>query len=84
MFADYGMEVAENVSASVHVGWNKFDEPGFLGGTSDAYFDYKVGLSTELKGIGLEAAYIGSDSIAEATYGENAEGRLVFTASKSF
>lgn len=84
VFADYGMDVAENVSASVHVGWNKFDEPGFLGGTSDAYFDYKVGLSTELKGIGLEAAYIGSDSIAEATYGENAEGRFVVTASKSF
>ena len=84
VFADYGMDVAENVSASVHVGWNKFDEPGFLGGNSDAYFDYKVGLSTELKGIGLEAAYIGSDSIAEATYGENAEGRLVVTASKSF
>jgi uncharacterized protein (TIGR02001 family) len=84
IYADYGMDVAENLSASVHVGWNKFDEPGFLGGTSDAYFDYKVGLSTELKGIGLEAAYIGSDSIAEATYGENAEGRVVFTASKSF
>lgn len=89
IYADYGMDVAENLSASVHVGWNKFDDAGpgsFLAaaGNSDAYFDYKVGLSTELKGIGLEAAYIGSDSIAEAAYGENAEGRVVFTASKFF
>lgn len=90
VYTGYSTELMENLSGSVSVGWNKFDNDAtntFLGGNSDAYFDYKVGLSTELKGIGLEAAYIGSDSIAsdEVTgYGENADGRMVFTASKSF
>ncbi|MEO6698394.1 MAG: TorF family putative porin [Paraperlucidibaca sp.] len=86
VYTGYSTELMENLSGSVSVGWNKFDDAGgfLVGGNSDAYFDYKVGLSTELKGIGLEAAYIGSDSIAEAAYGEGAQGRMVFTASKSF
>ena len=89
VYTDYSHELMENLTGSVHVGWNKFDNDGknkFLAaaGNSDAYFDYKAGLSTELKGIGFEAAYIGGDSIAEAAYGEGAQGRVVVTASKSF
>ena len=87
VYADYGVALNDKVNLVTHVGWNKFDNDGnanFLGGTSDAYFDYKVGLNTTVAGLTLEAAYIGADSIAEATYGSPAEGRAVFTASKSF
>lgn len=87
VYADYGVALNDKVNLVTHVGWNKFDNDGnanFLGGTSDAYFDYKVGLNTTVAGLTVEAAYIGADSIAEATYGSPAEGRAVFTASKSF
>jgi len=89
VYADYGVALTDKVNLVTHVGWNKFSDTGagsFLAaaGDSDAYFDYKVGLNTTVEGIGLEVAYIGADSIAEAAYGEGAEGRAVFTASKSF
>ena len=84
--ADYGMAVTDKINATAHVGWNKFDNDGtnaFLG-TSDAYFDYKAGVNTTVEGLGVEVAYIGSDKIAQSVYGENAEGRVVATVSKSF
>lgn len=89
VYTDYGYALTDTVNATAHVGWNKFDNDGknaFLGaaGTSDAYFDYKLGVNTTVKGIGLELAYIGADDIAQAAYGENAEGRAVLTASKTF
>lgn len=85
-FLDYGMDITDDVSAMVHVGWNKFERSGgFLaGGNSSEYFDYKAALATEVKGLGVELAYIGADSIAEAAYGDGAQGRAVLTVSKSF
>lgn len=87
LYADYSVELTEKVSAFAHVGWNKFERNGgFLGGSSDDYVDYKVALSTEVSGLGVELAYAGADSIASApnAYGDYAEGRAILTVSKSF
>lgn len=46
--------------------------------------DYRIGLSTEVVGFGMDLTYIDSDSDAEQTYGDAAiDGRLIFTISKS-
>lgn len=46
--------------------------------------DYRIGLSTEVVGFGMDLSYIDSDSDAEKTYGDAAiDGRLIFTISKS-
>lgn len=87
VYADYAAPITEKIGVVAHVGWNKFANNGtnqFLGGTSDAYFDYKAGLNTTVSGVTLEAAYIGADGIAESSYAKYSKGRAVFTVSKAF
>lgn len=50
----------------------------------DSAVDYRIGLSKELAGFGFDVSYLGTNDDGEDLYGEDlAEGRVVFTISKS-
>ena len=95
VFASYGTEVS-GVGVSASVGYNYFFDDNnaagkglgaFLGNpavTDDAYIDYKVAVSKEVKDIGFELAYIGTDLNEKDAGGLNIDGSFVVTASKSF
>lgn len=91
-YGQYSLSVAENFSIDAHVGYNQFDGEDALGkflvldGDSDdeGYVDYSLGVSTELQGIGLALAYVGSNiDDDECGGGSLCEGRVVFSLSKS-
>jgi len=83
-YADYSAQLTDKVGAVAHVGYNLFDKGTFLGGEK-AYYDYKAALNTTVAGLGLEAAYIGSEaSKTKVLYGDTGKGRAVFTVSKAF
>ena len=86
VYVDYTTALTERVGAVAHVGYNAFESAAFLLGNSKHYVDYKVGLNSQVAGLGIEVAYIGSDANAKKSvvYGENATGRAVFTVSKAF
>ena len=84
-YADYAAQLTEKVGAVAHVGYNLFEKDTFLTGGEKSYYDYKVGLNTTVVGLGLEAAYIGSEaSKTKLFYGDTGKGRAVFTVSKAF
>ncbi|GMG85954.1 TorF family putative porin [Biformimicrobium ophioploci] len=56
---DYGTELA-GVSLSAHVGYNSFDEVGFVQ-DEDSYLDYSVALSKEFNGVEVGLALVGTD-----------------------
>lgn len=71
--ASYGMEVG-GFGLSAAVGYNILDDEFYA---EDTYVDYKLAVSKEVIGLGLELAFIGTD------LDDNDEG-VVFTVSKSF
>ena len=76
----YGTTLGEKVDFSVSLGINSADDIGGEG--EDTYMDYAVGFSVPLKGIDLGFQVVGTN-IDHEDYGEEAEGRLVFSLSKS-
>ncbi|MBF0381551.1 MAG: hypothetical protein HQL69_11065 [Magnetococcales bacterium] len=67
------------VTAAAHYGYSYGD--AFT--TPDSYSDYSFGLSTELKGLGLDISYYGTNDDGETLFSDNADDRVVFTVSKS-
>lgn len=84
VYASYGTEV-KGFGLAASVGYNKlYDSGQFFAGTDDDYIDYKVAVSKEIEGIGLEVAYIGTDFSESDLPGLSIDGSFVVTASKSF
>jgi uncharacterized protein (TIGR02001 family) len=67
------------VTAAAHYGHSFGD--AFT--TPDSYDDFSVGLSTEVVGLGLDLSYYGTNDEGETLFSDSAEGRVVFTVSKS-
>jgi len=79
---DYDLPM--NLALSAGYGYYDYDDAVFGAGSKDSATDYRIGLSTELVGFGLDLTYTDSDSDGEDLYGDNvADGRLIFTVSKS-
>lgn len=87
-YGEYSLSVDENFSIDAHVGYNLWEGEeefgSFLGAVSedDGYVDYSIGVSTELEGIGLSLAYVGTN-IDDDECPQWCEGRAVFSISKS-
>lgn len=81
---DYSYGFADIWTLDLHVGYNSFDEEGFLSDGADAYTDYSVGISVSVAGIDLSLAAVGTDLDEEEVYDtEWGEPQAIFTISKS-
>jgi uncharacterized protein (TIGR02001 family) len=81
---DYSLSFAEIWTLGLHVGYNSFDEKGFLSDGQDEYWDYKVGVGVSVFGVDLELAAIGTDLDEEEVFDTDwGEPTAVFTISKS-
>lgn len=70
-----------------HVGWQKVDDLKKLGASDDDYFDYRVGVSKDVSGWLLGAAYVATSERSFFLTGDGEKGgkpRLVFSVTKSF
>ncbi len=75
----FDYDLPKGVALSAGYGYYDYDMSGV-----DSPTDYRVGLSTELVGFGLDLTYTDTDSDGEDLYGKSlADGRLIFTISKS-
>jgi uncharacterized protein (TIGR02001 family) len=82
--AGFDYDLPMNIALSTGVGYYDYDDKVFGTGSPDSATDYRVGLSTELVGFGLDLTYTDTNSDGEDLYGDNiADGRLIFTVSKS-
>ncbi len=82
--AGFDYDLPMNVALSAGVGYYDYDDDVYGALLPDSATDYRVGLSTEMAGFGMDLTYTDSDSDGEELYGENvADGRLIFTVSKS-
>ncbi len=80
----YDREIGETgYSVSASVGYYDFDEAVNGTGSPDSYTDWKLGVSTELAGLGIDLSYYDTDSDGETLYGTWADERLVLSISKS-
>jgi len=94
LYADYGRDVAENLSLSFHVALNIFENDAkfteFIGpadgDAGDGYLDYSVSLSTQQLGVDWGLAFVGTDlKKADCFSGTKlCENTIVLSVSKSF
>lgn len=68
--------LGSNFTLGLHAGYSEFENEIFL----PNYYDYKVALSTTVKKLGIEVAYIDSN---EELLGDQSDGRGVLTISYS-
>ncbi|MCP5189477.1 MAG: hypothetical protein H6988_03695 [Pseudomonadales bacterium] len=82
--ADYSLGLGHNFALDFHVGYNDFDENGFLSSEEDTYTDYSVALTYSVAGVDLSVAYVGTDLDDNDAWGTDwADDTAVFTISKS-
>jgi uncharacterized protein (TIGR02001 family) len=74
----------EGFTLAAGVGYYDFDSGVFGSALPDSYVDYHVGVSTSYVGLDWDLSYYDTDSDGEDLFGDWADGRIVFTASKSF
>jgi uncharacterized protein (TIGR02001 family) len=80
----FDYDITDSVALSAGIGYYDYDQAVVGAGNPDEAIDYRIGLSTEVVGFGVDLTYYDTDSDGETLYGEDeAEGRLVFTISKS-
>lgn len=78
--AGFDYDLTENIALSAGIGYYSYDDKV----ADEDPMDYRIGLSTEAFGFGWDATYYDTDSDGEDVYGKDlADGRLVFTVSKS-
>lgn len=82
VYAGYEAELAENLTGSVHVGYNKFDKELFLG-DEKSYVDYSVGVSYAYSGLDFGLSYVGTSSDTDTVY-DGLTDKVVFSVAKSF
>lgn len=78
-YIDYSLALPQNISLDFHIGLIDLDEEGLFEPGEDSYMDYSIGIFRELGGIGFSLSYVDT-SIDNM---ELAEGRVLFTVSKS-
>ena len=83
--ADYSIGLFDTgVTVDFHVGYNDFDENGFLSSEEDTYTDYSVSLGYSWAGVDFSVAYVGTDLDDDDVFGTDwADDTAVFTISKS-
>ena len=83
--ADYSIGLFDTgVTVDFHVGYNDFDENGFLSSEEDTYTDYSVSLGYSWAGVDFSVAYVGTDLDDDDVFGTDwADDTTVFTISKS-
>jgi uncharacterized protein (TIGR02001 family) len=83
--ADYSIGLFDTgVTVDLHVGYNDFDENGFLSSEEDTYTDYSVSLGYSWAGVDFSVAYVGTDLDDDDVFGTDwADDTAVFTISKS-
>jgi len=69
-------ELANGIGISAHVGKYDFD-------SGDDYVDYSIGVSKEVAGLGLGLTYYDTNGNGTDLFGDLADGRVVFSVSKS-
>lgn len=81
-------ELAEGWTVHGGVGYSAGDFFDNLGpGVPDNYIDYSIGVSTSFEGVDLDLTWIDVNDDGDDIFGNNdtlTDGRVVFTASKSF
>ncbi len=90
LHADYGFGLMEDVTLSLHAGYNILDDDGgFLatgssGKNRDNYFDYSVSVGYEWADLEFNLAWIGTNLDKKDVFGEDwADDTAVLTISKS-
>ncbi len=79
---DYDLPVG-GLAFSAGLGFYDYDDDVF-GASEDSALDYRIGVSTELVGLGWDLTYTDTNSDGEDLYGSGiADGRLIFTVSAS-
>lgn len=86
----YDYDLPMNIALSTGIGYYDYDEATILsdGSKVDSAADYRIGLSTELVGFGLDLTYTATDSDGDDIYSglgsdKLTDGRFIFTVSKS-
>ncbi|HSG93843.1 MAG TPA: TorF family putative porin [Methylotenera sp.] len=73
-----------DITLGAAIGYYDYDKQVFGSGAPDSANDYRISLSKEFAGFGLELSYTDTDSDGEDLYGSNiADDRFVFSISKS-
>ena len=85
-YVGYEMELMENLTGSVHVGYNKlFDDAEALANFgAEKYVDYSIGVSYAVGGVDLGLAYVGVDSDGKDAFEALGVNKVVFSVAKSF
>jgi len=82
--AGFDYDITESIALSAGVGYYDYDDAVYGIAGTDSATDYRIGLSTELAGFGVDVTYYDTNSDGETLYGKNiSEGRAVLTISKS-
>lgn len=76
--------ISDALAVSGGIGHYSFDDAVFGAGAPDSYVDWNLGLSGSYAGFGLDLRYHDTDDDGATLFGDNADGRVVFTVSKSF
>ena len=80
----FDYDLPYDIALSAGYGYYDYDKDVFGADSEDSASDYRIGLSKEMIGFGFDLTYTDTDSDGEDLYGDTyADGRLVFTISKS-
>ena len=80
----FDYDLPAGIALSAGVGYYDYDEDYYGSTVPNSTVDYRIGLSKEMAGFGFDLTYAATDDDGEEMYGESlAEGRIVFTISKS-
>ena len=78
---DVGVDIpVGQVTLALHYGVQDYDDDA----NNDDYDDYKVGVSGEAVGLGLDLSYYGTGGVTGGCTNRTCDDRIVFTVSKSF
>ena len=82
---NYDWNFAENLTLSLHAGYNDFQDDIFLSSDKGNYWDYSVGVTWSVIGVDLGVAWVGTNLDKEDVFGTDwGDDTAVFTLSKSF
>lgn len=77
-YLDLGVDIpAGPVTVGLHYGSSSIDQ-------ADDYDDYKIGVSGEAAGLGLDLSYYGTSGVLGGCTNRTCDDRVVFSVSKSF
>lgn len=81
---DYSLGLGDNFTVDFHVGYNDFDEEGFLSDGATDYTDYSIGVTTSFLAVDWTLAWVGTDLDEDEVFGTDwGDDTVVFTISKS-